>query len=348
MFDPAERALLPSLVAPAELAPANGLVALGEGVARLVGGPLGGVLVAVAGVRGVAIADLASYLVAGALLTRLPTGRPAPADPPPADPRRAESGCAESGCAESGCAEPGRDGADRDAGPAPGAVATRGGLLAVLRNRRVRAAVVLSGIAGVSQGIFLVLFVVFVVFVARRLHGGAGETGLLRGVQSVGAIGAGLVLALVARAGRSWRLIGGAAVVFGVVSLLIWNLPAVSTAPVLYAALFAAAGAPAVVMMTGMATFLQDAGAAHERGRIFAALGLADSLGEAVGMVLAGGLTAVLGLGAMLDLQGAVYLAVGLAATRWLAAAVGPPAAVRPPAVRPAAADRPRSAADPP
>ena len=80
----------------------------------------------------------------------------------------------------------------------------------------------LSGFADISQGIFLVLFVVFV---ARRLHGGAGGDGLLRGVQALGAIGAGLTLAVVARAGAPARLMGGAALAFGVISLLIWNLP---------------------------------------------------------------------------------------------------------------------------
>ena len=48
------------------------------------------------------------------------------------------------------------------------------------------------GLDQVAQGIFVVLFVVFV---ARRLSGSAGEIGLLRGVQAVGAIAAGAVLA---------------------------------------------------------------------------------------------------------------------------------------------------------
>ena len=292
LFDPAEQALLPALVGPGELVSANGLVGLGQGVARLAGGPLGGVLLALAGLRAVAIADLASYVLAGILIARVAVTT---ADPPPAAPASAPI-------------------------PAPGPAdpPNPAGFWSVLRIPRVRAAAVLSGFADISQGIFLVLFVVFV---ARRLHGGAGETGLLRGVQALGAIGAGLTLAVVARAGAPARLMGGAALAFGVISLLIWNLPAVSTAPWLYGVLFAAAGAPAVVMTAGMVSYLQQSGDDRQRGRIFGALGLADNLGEAVGMGLAGSLTAIVGLDAMLDLQGVLYIAVGLAATRWLARA---------------------------
>ena len=292
LFDPTEQALVPALVGPGELVSANALVGLGQGVARLAGGPLGGVLLALAGLRAVAIVDLASYLAAAILIARVPTRAGA-------TPARAPAGAS-------------------TPGPSPVAGAGPAGFWAVLRIPRVRAAVVLSGFADISQGIFLVLFVVFV---ARRLHGGAGETGLLRGVQAVGAIGAGTALAVIARAGSPARLMAGAALAFGVISLLIWNLPAVSTAPWLYGVLFAAAGAPAVVMVTGMVSYLQQSGEDRERGRIFAALGLADNLGEAIGMALAGALTATVGLGAMLDLEGGLYLAVGLAATRWLARA---------------------------
>jgi len=68
----------------------------------------------------------------------------------------------------------------------------------VLRRRPLRRALALTFFADIAQGIFVVLFIVFV---ARRLHGGAGETGLLRGVQALGAIAAGLMLATVGRRG---------------------------------------------------------------------------------------------------------------------------------------------------
>lgn len=285
LFDPAKNALLPTLVARDQLVAANSLVALNEGVARLVGGPLGGLLLAAGDLRTIVVADAASYVIAGVLIARVPSSRPlrtSPTTPSVPSPAR---------------------------------------FTAVLRHRPVRRALALTFFADIAQGIFLVLFVVFV---ARRLHGGAGETGLLRGVQAVGAIAAGLTLATLARRRTPVRLIAGAALSFGAISLLVWNLPALSTAPALYAVLFALVGAPGVVMGTGLISFLQRAGEPAEHGRIFGAVGLAANAGEALGMIAAGVLTGPLGLGAVLDVQGAIYLATGLLAVRALKGASRP------------------------
>jgi MFS family permease len=279
LFDPAKNALLPTLVGRDQLVSANSLVALNEGVARLVGGPLGGLLLAAGDLRTIVVADAISYALAAVLIARLPRTRRV----------RATTG------------------ASAEQSPIR--------FLTVLHRRPIRRALALTFFADIAQGIFLVLFIVFV---ARRLHGGAGETGLLRGVQALGAIGAGLMLATVARRGAPVRLMAGAALAFGVISLLVWNLPALTTAPAVYAVLFAIVGAPGVVMGTGLISFLQQAGDSSEHGRIFGALGLADNAGEAVGMIAAGLLTGPLGLGAILDLQGCIYLVTGLVAVRAL------------------------------
>jgi Na+/melibiose symporter-like transporter len=283
LFDPAKNALLPTLVGRDQLVSANSLVALNEGVARLVGGPLGGLLLAAGDLRTVVVADAASYALAAVLIARLPRSRPVRASP---DARADES--------------PIR-------------------FLTVLHHRPIRRALALTFFADIAQGIFLVLFIVFV---ARRLHGGAGETGLLRGVQALGAIGAGLILATVARRGPPVRLMAGAALAFGAISLLVWNLPTLTTDPAVYAVLFAIVGAPGVVMSTGLISFLQQAGDGSEHGRIFGALGLAENAGQAVGMIAAGLLTGPLGLGAILDLQGTIYLVTGLVAARALQGAI--------------------------
>jgi MFS family permease len=293
LFDPAKNALLPTLVSRDQLVSANSLVALNEGVGRLTGGPLGGLLLAAGDLRAIVVADAVSYALAAVLIARVP--------------------------ATSRADIPGHD--------EPGRSPTR--FLTVLRHRPVRRAVVLSLFAAIAQGIFLVLFIVFV---ARRLHGGAGETGLLRGVQAVGAIGAGLALATLSHRGAPVRLMAGAALAFGAISLLVWNLPALTTAPAVYAVLFAAVGVPGVVMSTGLISFLQQAGDGAEHGRIFGALGLADNAGQAVGMIAAGVLTGPLGLRAILDLQAGVYLVTGLVAVRVLQGArrrATPPSCVR-------------------
>jgi MFS family permease len=61
---PAESALLPSLVGPDVLLAANSLTALNNRAARLVGVPLGGLLLGLLGLTPVVLADVASFLVA--------------------------------------------------------------------------------------------------------------------------------------------------------------------------------------------------------------------------------------------------------------------------------------------
>jgi predicted MFS family arabinose efflux permease len=65
---PAESALLPSLVGPDVLLAANSLTALSNRTARLVGVPLGGVLLGLLGLEPVVVADALSFLAAATLV----------------------------------------------------------------------------------------------------------------------------------------------------------------------------------------------------------------------------------------------------------------------------------------
>jgi predicted MFS family arabinose efflux permease len=278
LFEPTKSALLPTLIDPDRLVSANSLIGLNHNVGRLIGGPLGGILLAAGGGLPTIVAvDAASFLLAFALIARLtPSGRA---------PARAHD--------------------------EPGATRWR----ATLRQRPVRGALTVLITASTAQGIFVVLFVVFV---ARELHGDAGEIGLLRGVQGIGAIAGGLMLAVVGRAAPG-RLTAYAALAFGALSLAIWNAPGVSTAEPLYVALFIAAGAPGVALMTGLISTLQQATADGQRGTAFALAGVAASLGEAIGMVAGGLLGDSIGLNAVLNAQAALYLLAGALAAAWLA-----------------------------
>jgi hypothetical protein len=180
---------------------------------------------------------------------------------------------------------------------------------------RVRAGLLVAFVADIAQGIFVVLFILFV---ARRLHGGSAEIGLLRGVQAVGAIGGGILLATVARARAPSLLISGAALAFGTIDLVIWNAPALTNAVAVYAGLFILAGVPGVALETGLISELQLASPDGARGRVFAALGFAEGAGQAIGMVGAGLVTAPLGLMVLLNAQGLLYLAAGLLAATTL------------------------------
>jgi len=284
LFEPTKSALLPTLVDRDRLVSANSLVGLNQNIGRLVGGPLGGVLLAVGGGLPTIVAvDVASFLLAFALIARVPPARPAPL-------------------------------ATHDDPTPPGWRET-------LRNRPVRGGLIVLFTASVAQGIFIVLFVVFV---AQALHGDAAEIGLLRGVQAIGAIAAGLLLALAGRRAPG-RLTAYAALAFGALSLAIWNAPGISTAEPLYVALFIAAGAPGVVLMTGLISALQQATAEGQRGKAFAIAGVAASAGQAVGMLAGGILGDPLGVVAVLNAQGALYLVAGVLAMVWLTA----PASVR-------------------
>ncbi len=289
-FDPAKNALLPALLPAKELVSGNSLVALNNGLGRLAGGPLGGLLLAAGDLRAIVVADAGSFLIAAWLIARLPRTTTAPAG---------------TSAPLAGTSAP----LGMTAPPPPR------GFLAALRGREIRAGLLVAFVADIAQGIFVVLFIIFV---ARRLHGGSGEIGLLRGIQAVGAIGAGLILSFASRSGSAARLTAVAALVFGGLDLAVWNAPALTTAVPVYIALFIAVGAPGIVMETGLISLLQASSAEAERGRVFGALTLVSNAGQAIGMLGAGILTGPIGLMPMLNAQGCLYLAAGLLAMRAL------------------------------
>lgn len=274
VFDPVKNALLPTLVPGTDVVSANSLVGLSQNLARLAGGPIGGVLLAAGGLRVVVAADLISYLIAAVLIARIVI---------PASTRPAEH--------HIGPRRPGR-----------------GAYRSMLRSRHVRAALLVTLISQIAQGIFVVLFVLFV---AQRLRGGSSDIGLLRGVQAVGAIAGGVILAMIARRYSPGTLTASAAIAFGAVDLVLWNASLLSTNMALYVVLFIVIGAPGIVLGTGLISALQIDADDTNRGRVFGAFGLTSNLGQAVGMLAAGLLTTPLGLLSILNTQAVLYLAAG-------------------------------------
>ncbi len=80
-FNPAEQATIRSTVPHGDLIAANSLNKLSDNGARLLGPGLGGLILAVAGLRGAFVADSISFLLSALILTRLPRIVPAPATP---------------------------------------------------------------------------------------------------------------------------------------------------------------------------------------------------------------------------------------------------------------------------
>jgi MFS family permease len=150
--------------------------------------------------------------------------------------------------------------------------------------------------------------------VLEALHGSGTEVGLLRGVQAIGGILGGLLVARLARRLGPRMLIGGGFLAFGVLSFVTWNLPPVTTAIGIYAALFVLAGIPGVATATGLLTTVQTLTPGTHLGRVVAAFEAGAALLAAVGVLLAGALADSVGTIRILDVQAGIYVLCGVLA----------------------------------
>ena len=296
-FDPAEGALLPRLVGEEHLVAANSLNALNNNLARLIGPPLGGFAAGLFGLTGVALFDVASFLVAGALIALINV--PATPDDEPAAVAPAPAG-------------------------RPWISVWREwleGLRLVGRKRPLTVVFAIMAIISLGEGVFGVLFVVFV---NKVLGGGALELGWLMGAQAVGGLLGGVLIGPIGSALSPARLIGLCGIAFGLLDLAIFNYPAFlpGLAPALI--LIFMVGVPGVGFMTGVQTLLQTATEDRYRGRVFGALGTTSALLSLLGTALAGGLGDILGPVTMLTFQGAGYVAAGALALVLLRRVAGP------------------------
>jgi MFS family permease len=277
-FLPAKNALLPTLVGLERANSANALVGLNNDLGRIVGGPLGGVLLAVGSLSAIALIDMASYVVAGALVLCLPRERRTDPD--------------------------GHSSTDTST-PKPS------GVLHAFADQPTRRLILVNTVASVAQGLFLVLFVFFVTDVIR---GDAADVGLLRGVQAIGAIGAGLALGVLGAKIDASRLALIGASTFTVITMFCWNASFITHAVPLYALLFAVIGVPAVFMGAGLTSLLQQATHGAHRGSAFAALGLGQAIGQAIGITAAGLFQEPLGTLPLLEVQAGTYALTALLA----------------------------------
>lgn len=144
------------------------------------------------------------------------------------------------------------------------------------------------------------------------LGGGDVEIGVLRGIQAIGAPVAGIgMLGVVGRIAPA-RLAAASILGFGVLSLLIWNPPALTTWFPLYVALFALVAAPGLLAMTAMLTIVDRETPAGHRGRVTSLLFAALTALQAVGTLVGG----FVGTGPAFTVSsqgpGALYLVAGL------------------------------------
>jgi predicted MFS family arabinose efflux permease len=288
IFEPARNALVRDLAGPDGVTAANGLLGMGTNVSRLAGAWLGGLLFATGGSTVVYLGYAVVLLVAVGALSRPFGVRHEPA-----------------------------------ALRAPAVREWLDGLAMIRRDRGLWVIGVAVLMGAVSQGLFLVLFVPFVLDV---LGAGPGGVGLLRGVQAIGGLVAGAAVAVLARRVAPRRLFGWGAVAFGVLSVVVWNGPYVTTTLAVYIGLFIAVGVPTGVAVSGLLAILQTAVPPAATGRLMSSAFAAMALGNVLGMLI-GGLGAA-ALPVLLDLQAALNLVSGVLVLTVRSAQHAPHAAV--------------------
>jgi predicted MFS family arabinose efflux permease len=284
-FAPAEQAMLPRVVPDEDLVAANGLNGQVRNLARLVGSGLGGVTAAVGGITAIAAADAATFLLAAFLVSRIRTsGRP--------------------------LAETSDDATEVVRGRLAGLVDEwHAGLRATWRSPVIRMLLVFTLITSTGEGIMGTLFAPYV---REVLHGGAQVYGLISGVQAIGGIIGGF---LVASLGSRWSpvvMLGAGAVAFGLVDLAIFLYPLLLVSPWPAAAGMIVVGLPGAVTVAGLQTLFQRHTVDAERGRVFALGSLASSVTVVVGSLGAGLLGGSVGIMPVLAVQGVGYVVAGL------------------------------------
>lgn len=270
--NPANVALIPRVVPADELTSANAALAAAESSARLIGSPLGGVLVAWGGLAPVVVVDSVSFLLVALAALRLRS------DTAPLPTTTTDGGT------------------------------LRQGLRVVRSHPPLGVLLTVHSVAQLAQGAFVVLFVVFVV---DTLGDDGSGVGLIRGTMAIGAlIGSAAIARLVPRLDPA-TLFGAGLLGMGLVSLVFWNAPVISTSLAVYVVLFSISGLPGSSLTVGLFTILQTASPPHALGRVTGLLAAGDAAGVTIGSMVAGLLVDRVALGALLNAQAIVYLGTG-------------------------------------
>ncbi len=272
--NPANVALLPRLVERHEIPTANAALSASGSLARLLGAPVGGIAVAWGGIAPIVAIDGASFLAAAGAIWAI--RRPTAALP------------------IGGSADDGRG--------------IRAGVRAMRANPPLTSLISLHGASQVAQGAFVVLFVVFAV---DTLGDDGSGLGVIRGTMAVGAVGGAALIAHVSGRVDSTTLFAVGLVGMGVVSLLFWNAPTVTTALWVYLVLFSLSGIPGAAVSVGLITTVQTHSPPWAIGRVAGLTTSSAAVGAAAGSILTGLLIDVVPLWTLLDAQAAVYLVTG-------------------------------------
>jgi MFS family permease len=290
-FQPAESALVPTLVGEEHLVHANALTALNWELTRLIAPPLGGLVMALFGLGSVIAIDSFSFLFSAVMIALIAL--------PAAERTR-----------------------PIDKSPAPVAGAWRAvwrelvdGLRLVQHAHVVRALFIITGVAMVAEGIINVLGFPWL---KEVLHGDALTRGWMASAQAVGGLIGGLLIGRLARRVQPVYLIGLSGIVLGLASLALINVTALPIDASLWlpAALLLKLlqGLPIMGLFVSVDTLIQQSVADQYRGRIFGAYGALSALTTLVGQAAASLLGDRVGLVPVLNWMGIMYLLAGVCA----------------------------------
>ena len=278
VYSPAESALLPTVVDEEHLVTANALNSLNDNIARIAGPLIGAVLYAWFGIRGIALANMTSFLGSALLVSMVSL----------AVASRSQSG---------------------------GDVAATE---SIWRSMRTGASVVwhsyvLRSLFVIELFIVLAdgpLTAMLAPFVRQTLDRSNTEFGTLLSVRGVAGVLGGVLIAHIARRFRDDRMMGVCLLVIGVgvaAIAIIQNYPLTLLIMVL--------GGPAIVgMNTTFITMLQRNSEDRVRGRIFALLGAFSGVIFLISTVLGSVATKLMSPPTIMLISGLTYTAAGIGA----------------------------------
>lgn len=287
-FGPAESALMPRLADEADLVSANTLNSLNDNLSRLIGPAVAGLVVGYAGLSGVAIIDAATFLVSGLLISAIrPVGGAVRAD-------RAAGDSAVAAAAR----HPFRKVADEWVA----------GLRIIGHDRTLCWVFGAIGLVFLGEGVFSLLINVFVV----EVYGGGGpELGWLFSAQAVGGFAGAALIGNRLAGCAPVRLFGLGCVGLGLGDMAIFNAHRFDDGLVAPMVLFVAVGVPAVALGSGYTTMIQRRVADSHRGRVFGAIGAANSVLLIVGSIISGAVSDRLGAANILGVYSLLYVLAG-------------------------------------
>ena len=271
---PAESALLPTLVPAELLVQANALNALNNRLGRLVGVPLGAALLSWWGLDAVVVVDALTFLVAAALVAPIAVpARAAPSDGVPEEPHFWHEWTT--------------------------------GLRVVRHDRTIAVLFVVFGLMTFGG---TMLDPLYVPWIRDVLDEGVEIVAVLTMTSSVAGIAGGLLIGTLGGRFTARVLMGWGSTVAGLLLLVKFNVPVLWVA----IALSAIGGVTAVASSVGVETLAQERTPDHVRGRVFGSLQASIWLASLLGAVVGGVLGEVLSVLVAVDVAAALVTLSGV------------------------------------